>query len=60
MDVEFGKRDDAVALPLSIMLIDQGKCPDCDNQHYTLDITVAMFFVAIHFNHGGGLNEDRV
>ena len=61
MEFDFGVRDDAMALPLSIMLVDQGKCPDCDNQHYTLDITFFMFYMAVHFNGGGGsLSEDRV
>ena len=58
----FGRYDDMMALPLSIILVDQGKCKDCGNHHgYRFEIGVAMFYIRFTFGGDGhDINEDFI
>ena len=62
MDIEFGKSNEQMAIPLSVLIIDNGFCENCSEHHgYTLEIMFFMLYLRVDFdfdNHG--MNEDRI
>ena len=61
-EISAGRYDDMMALPLSIILVDNGVCEDCQRHNgYYLEIGVFMFYVRFTFGgHDNDISEDFI